>query len=119
MHSVDDPNPIKRPGTPALRSRWLGRSCVAGVLVAASLGVTACGSDSSDSPTILNTEKVERAIERSSFNQRRKRAQVTCPSGVHQKKGQKFSCTAVVKGRSTRFEVTQLDGSGRVHYEAR
>ena len=29
-----------------------------------------------------------------------------------------FSCTAVVKGVGTRFAVTQLDASGRVHYTA-
>ena len=30
-----------------------------------------------------------------------------------------FFCTAVVKsGGSTKFVVTELDGSGRVHYEA-
>ena len=93
------------------------RAFVAGALVAASLAVGACGS--SDSPTILNTEKVERAIEDSSLAQRATRAQVSCPSGVHQKKGLVFSCTAVVKRDSTRFVVTQLNGSGRVHYEAR
>jgi hypothetical protein len=37
---------------------------------------------------------------------------------VHQKEGLEFSCTAVVKGVSTRFVVTELDGSGHVHYEA-
>jgi hypothetical protein len=90
---------------------------VAGALVAASLGVAGCGS--SRSPTILNTEKIERAIERSSLAQRGKYAQVSCPSGVHQEKGLVFSCIAVAGGGSTRFAVTQLDGSGRVHYEAR
>jgi Domain of unknown function (DUF4333) len=93
------------------------RSLVAGVLVAASLAVTACGS--SGSPTILNTEKVERAIEQSSLAQRGQHANVSCPSGVHQRKGLAFSCTAVVKRGSTRFVVTQLDGSGHVHYEGR
>jgi len=118
MNCLDDPNPPMNLERPAPRSRRrLGRSVVAGVLVGASLAVTACGT--SDSPTILNTEKVERAIERSSLDQRRKRAQVSCPSGVHQKKGLVFSCTAVVKGGSTRFEVSQVDGSGRVHYAAR
>ncbi len=117
MHSLHDPKPNTSPGRPAVPSRWLGRALLAGGLLAASLGVSACGS--SKSPTILNTEKVERAIERSSLDQRGKHAQVTCPSGVHQKKGLKFACTAVVKRRSTRFVVTQLDGSGQVHYEAR
>ena len=105
------------PERPAARRRWPVRSLLAGALLAAGLGVTACGS--SQSPTILNTEKVERAIEHSSLAQRGQHAQVTCPSGVHQKKDLAFACTAVVKRRSTRFMVTQLDGSGRVHYEAR
>ena len=95
-------------------------------LVAASAS-TACGSShvtratapSAAAITILNTEKVERAIEHSSLAQRGKHAQVSCPSGVHQKKGLVFSCTAVVGRGSTRFVVTELDGSGHVHYEAR
>jgi hypothetical protein len=99
----------------ALSSRWLG--LFAGVLVAASLAVTACGS--SGSPIILNTEKIERAIEHRSLAQRGKHVQVSCPPGVHQKKGLVFSCTAVDEHGSTRFAVTELDGSGHVHYEAR
>ena len=92
--------------------RWL----IAAVLVAASIAVTACGS--SESPTILNTEKVEQAIAESSLAQRGIEAQVSCPSGVHQEKGLEFSCTAVAEGGSTRFVVTQQDGSGQVHYVA-
>jgi hypothetical protein len=104
----------ERPTTPR---RWFRRGVVAGVLGAATLAVTACGS--AGSPTILNTEKVERAIEQSSLAQRGKHAQVSCPSGVHQKRGLVFSCTAVVGQSSTRFVVNELDGSGHVHYEAR
>jgi hypothetical protein len=85
--------------------------------LAASLVVSACGS--SGSPTILNTEKVERAIAQSTLAQRGKIAQVSCPSGVHQQKALVFSCVAVVDRVSTRFVVTELDGSGRVHYAAR
>ena len=86
-------------------------------LLAASLA--ACGS-SSVSPTVLNTEKVERAIEKSIMDQRGKHAQVTCPSGVHQAKGLDFSCAALAgPNSSTRFVVTQLDDSGHVHYAAR
>jgi hypothetical protein len=97
-------------------------------LIAAGSALAACGSSGSPAPagsagpaaiTILDTEKVERAIERSSLAQRGLRAQVSCPAGVHQKKGLRFFCTAVVKGAdSTSFAVTELDGSGRVHYEA-
>lgn len=114
MQSIPDARPTHTQVPP---NRWLGRLLLASVLVTASVAFTACGK--SEAPTILNTEKVERAIERSSLVQRGKRANVTCPSGVHQKKGLEFACTAVVKGKSTRFAVTQVDGSGNVHYEAR
>jgi Domain of unknown function (DUF4333) len=116
MRSPHDPNTTTSPEPPALPRRWLGSSLVAAVLVAASLAFTACGS--SGAPTILNTEKIERAIEHSSLAQRGKHAQVSCPSGVDQKKGLVFSCTAVVARDSTRFVVTELDGFGHVHYEA-
>jgi Domain of unknown function (DUF4333) len=107
----------------AVIRRWIARSLVAGVLVTAGATVTAWGSTRSpaalDTATVLNTEKIERAIEQGIFTQRRQHAQVSCPSGVHQKKGLVFSCTAVVGQSSTRFAVTQLDGSGHVHYAAR
>jgi hypothetical protein len=112
-----DQLPPPRTKRPAAPGRWLALSAVIGLLSAASLAVTACGS--SGSATILNTEKVERAIEQSSLAQRGDRAQASCPSGVHQQEGLEFSCTAVVKGVSTRFVVTELDGSGHVHYGAR
>ena len=104
------------------------RSLSAAVLLAAGSGLAACGSSDPSTParsaspaaiTILDTEKIERAIESSSLAQRGLRAQVSCPAGVHQRKGLKFFCAAVVKGGdSTRFAVTELDGSGQVHYEA-
>jgi hypothetical protein len=43
---------------------------------------------------------------------------VTCPTGVQQKKGVAFSCTAYYGHSSTPFAVTQLDGAGDVHYAA-
>jgi hypothetical protein len=99
------------------------RKLVASVLVAASLVLAACGSSGSStpsgSPTVINTGKVERAIARSSLAQRGITAQVSCPSAIDQTEGSVFSCTAVADGDSTRFVVTQLDGSGHVHYEAR
>jgi hypothetical protein len=93
------------------------RAQAAGALVAASLAVTACGS--SHPQMMLNTEKVERAIERSSLVQRGQPVRVTCPSGVHQRKALVFYCTAVAAHISTRFTVTEVDGAGHVHYEAR
>jgi len=100
----------------AVSGLYVRRPPVTVLLVSASLAVGGCGS--SPPPTILDTEKVERAIERSSLAQRRQRVDVTCPSGVRQQKGKTFSCTAVGARGNTRFVVTQLNDSGRVHYEA-
>ncbi len=88
------------------------------VLALAAVGLTACGSLGSSDPTILDTEKVERSIERAALEQRRVRVQVSCPSGVVQKKGVVFTCRAVVAGGgSTRFVVTELDDAGNVRYK--
>jgi Domain of unknown function (DUF4333) len=102
-----------------LQRRPAPRALIAGVLVAASVGLGACGSSEPPAPTILDAKKVERAIEASSVAQRGTRPRVSCPAGIHQRKGLTFSCTAVVGRTSTRFVVTQLDGAGHVHYEAR
>lgn len=102
------------------RGLRLARVIASGVLAATCLALGACAnSETPTAVTILNTGKVERAIETSSLAQRGKRAQVSCPRGVHQQKGLQFSCTAVVKHDSTRFVVQQLDDSGHVRYEAR
>ena len=90
-------------------------AAVAVVLVAAL--ASGCGGDGAG-PVILDTEKVERAIERSSREQRSTTPRVSCPSGVHQRKGLVFRCDAVHRGETTRFVVTQLDAEGRVRYEA-
>jgi hypothetical protein len=84
------------------------RIVLAAALVPASVAVGGCGA--TKQVTILNTEKVERAIERSTLVQRHKR--------VHQKKGLVFSCTTLLTRGATRFVVTELDGAGQVHYEA-
>ena len=91
---------------------------VAATLAAATFAAAGCGG-SSGSPTILNTEKVERAIEQSSLAQRGAQARVTCPSGVLQRKSLVFTCTATTAKGDTPFTVTQVDGSGNVRYEAR
>jgi hypothetical protein len=98
-------------------SSLLGRSLVVGVLVAGSFAISTRGSASA--VRILDTEKIERAIESSSLAQRGQYAQVSCPAGVHQERGLVFSCIAVAKNVSTRFVVTELDASGNVHYAAR
>jgi hypothetical protein len=103
-------------------------------LLAVSLTLAACGSASSPSTNtgahsatsaararhyrVLDIGKVQRAIEQSALAQRAEHAAVTCPSGVRQRKGLVFSCTALVGNVSTRFVVTELDGLGNVHYAA-
>jgi hypothetical protein len=106
---------MRRPDNPH-SARSLRHTLVVGLATTTILAAAACGSDS---PTILNTEKVERAIEHSSMTQRGQSAQVSCPSGVHQHEGSVFSCTALVRGVETRFVVTQTNATGHVRYEAR
>lgn len=93
------------------------RLLVASSLAAASVSLVACGG-SSPAPLILNTETIERSIEHTSLIERHKHVNVSCPSGVHQQKGLVFACTAVAKGGTARFIVTETDGEGRVHYRA-
>ena len=107
----------RRPGGDRRGSRWQGLLLAS--LATAGLALPACGSSDPQAPVILDTEKVERAIERSSLAQRGIRARVSCPSGVRQEKGLVFACTAAANGATTRFMVTELDGAGRVRYEAR
>jgi hypothetical protein len=104
--------PTPNAQTPPARRR--ATAGIAAAVAVAGLAVAGCGS--SASPTILNSERVERAIERSSLTQRHIHTQVTCPSGVHQQKGLGFDCTALVGTGSARFSVTQLDDSGHVSF---
>lgn len=97
--------------------RRLRSSVVAASLAAASLTAGACGG-SAQTVTILDTEKIERAIERASLAQRAKRVSVSCPSGVHQKKGLVFTCTAVGRNIRSTVTVTTLDAAGNVRFKA-
>ncbi len=119
MQSYNDQQSRGGPLHAAPSRGWLGRSIFAAAVLGASLGVSACGAATAVSPTILNTEKVERAIEHSALTERRVRANVSCPSGVHQKQGLVFSCTAVVGRTTTQFVVTEINGTGNVDYVAR
>jgi uncharacterized protein DUF4333 len=81
---------------------------------AAVLALTGCGG--SDKPKVLDTERVERAIEQSILQKRKIQATVSCPSGIEREKGKKFRCIATYKGGRTPFLVTQDDDKGAVHY---
>jgi hypothetical protein len=90
---------------------------LASALAACALaGLTSCGGSSSPGKTVLNTEEVERAIEKSVKEQRHLTSNVTCPVNIEQKKGNDFSCFATVKGKRFEFKVTQTDDKGHVTY---
>ena len=92
----------------------------AAAAVALALLAAGCGSDDPKEVVILNTERVERAIEQSIQAKRGLEAHVSCPSGVHQQKGLKFQCVAELKPRgTTTFDVTQTDDKGHVTYVGR
>lgn len=93
--------------------RFFARKSGAFWLAAAFL-VAGCGSDERK---ILDTERIERAIEDTVWEKRRLRADVSCPSGTEQKKGVRFTCNAVYRGGQNPFVVVQDDDRGAVHYE--
>src|SRR2546423_8309749 len=91
------------------------RSLTRLIAACALAGLAACGS-SSPAKTVLDTESVERSIETSIKEQRKLDSAVTCPVNIEQKKGNDFSCYAVVKGKRFEFRVTQTDDNGHVTY---
>jgi hypothetical protein len=78
------------------------------------IALAGCGG--SEKPKILDTERIERAIEQSILQKRHIVATVTCPSGTERKKGKKFRCLATYRGGRTPFLVTQTDDRGAVRY---
>jgi hypothetical protein len=67
----------------------------------------------------LKISSVEQAIRQSISTQRHLGSTVTCPSEVLQRAGIVFTCTALARGRSYPFEVTEIDGDGHVRYIGR
>jgi hypothetical protein len=83
-------------------------------LALVALATPGCGKDKQR--PILDTERIERAIEDTIWQKRHLRAHVSCPAGTEQKKGLQFRCTATYPGGQNPFVVTQDDGRGAVHY---
>jgi hypothetical protein len=67
---------------------------------------------------VLDTAKVEHAIEASILDQRRVRATVSCPTAVLQQTGVSFRCTARIDGgaRGYPFVVRETDNAGHLRY---
>jgi hypothetical protein len=95
----------------------MNRSAVAAsALLSVATAVSGCAIGGSSPPRILNTERIERAIEQAAWTNRSIRTAVTCPAGEPQKAHWSFNCTAAfAKGFAT-FTVTELDGAGHVHF---
>lgn len=104
----------KRPAAPARPGcRLATRAQIAFATGTVVIGLGACGSQ----PTrILDTEKVERAIEQSILQKRHISAQVSCPSGTPQRTGYAFRCLATYRGGQTVFVVTEENANGGVYY---
>jgi hypothetical protein len=117
LQDPQDITPTAGPRHPVSALRRHLRILALALIAGSSLLLAACSS--SESIATLNSGKIERAIAQSSLAQRGQRAQVSCPSGVPQIEGLKFSCTAVVGSVSTRFVVVEQDESGHVRYKAR
>lgn len=97
------------------------RTAVAVLLASAAACVAGCGSDepTATAPVILDTKRVEHAIEASILDQRKQTADVDCPSGVHQSSGLEFRCIATGRdGTTAVFVVRQTDDAGNVEYDA-
>jgi hypothetical protein len=98
-------------------NRSLAATLLTGVLVLPALA--ACGgSDDKPGVVILDTKRVEAAIEQSILQQRDVKADVDCPAGVHQGTGLTFRCSAKTSKGVTVFVVSQTDDRGNVTYRA-
>jgi hypothetical protein len=65
----------------------------------------------------LDAGRIEQSIAASIKGSRGAKATVRCPVDFPRQRGLSFVCTATVpSGGSTRFEVSQVDGHGRVTY---
>ncbi len=119
-------------------SRRSRRPSRAASLLAAALAVSllaaACGSSqpaaSSSTPApgaatgaakpkaLLNTHRIELAIEQSVLSQRDVHVKVICPKAIPERKGRDFHCIATEGRVRTPFAVVQRNDEGYVTYSA-
>jgi Domain of unknown function (DUF4333) len=95
---------------------WLVVAFLAGAGLMALVAVAAGLWNGTSSPIILNTNRVEQAIQNSISSQRHLASTVICPVNIVQKAGVVFDCQATVGGRVYRVVVTETDNSGHVTY---
>jgi hypothetical protein len=95
-------------------------AAAAGAGAAAALGGCGGGEETSVSPSAATAKisqvAVERAIATSILKQRHMYALVSCPAGIPQQKGRKFTCEAKLTVGTYPMYVTETDGNGHVRY---
>lgn len=69
------------------------------------------------SPTIDHAKVEQKIKEFLPGTSNLKISSVKCPSGIKQKKGRNFTCSAVLGGNKFTIRVTQTNSSGHVHLE--
>lgn len=70
----------------------------------------------SSNPVILNTDRVEQAIQTSILQQRHLQSSVSCPVNIEQRRGVVFYCEATVGSRNYPVVVTEVDSKGHVTF---
>jgi len=65
---------------------------------------------------ILNSHRIELAIEDAVHSKRHVKTTATCPAAILEAKGLKFTCTAKLKTGAASFLVTETDNNGHVSF---
>lgn len=94
----------------------LAAAFLAGAALLAVIALIAGWWNGTSNPVILNTNRVERAIETSIREQRHLASRVSCPVNIVQERGVVFNCFASVRGRQFSVVVTEVDGDGHVTF---
>ena len=96
-----------------------GRALASVLAVVVVVPLGACGSSEGlTAKDFIDNEKVERSIEKSVLEQRKRKVVASCPALQRVKKGGVFFCSVSAGQATTRFKVTVRDDRGTVHYEA-
>lgn len=99
-----------------LRFLVIGGAFLAGAAAMALVAVIAGLWNGTSNPVILDTERVELAIQASILTQRHLHSSVSCPVNIEQRQGVRFYCQATVGRRAYPVLVSQVDDRGHVTF---
>ena len=107
---------LRIPG-PAQAVLVLGATLMLGGCGGSTKSITTTGTATTIAPSaLLDTHRVATSIQQSILSERHIHAEVNCPSGIVQRAGATFTCTAVSKKATTPFAVTVVNDRGYVTY---